>query len=84
MNVPNSYFFLNIFKNRLKWIKDPNLHDSRQVLSNWQSNDKSQVVTDWSSSGIGLTVKWCHIGTTYLPAIRGHKVELTPDAWPLG
>ena len=29
MNVPNSYFFLNIFKNRLKWIKDPNLHDSR-------------------------------------------------------
>ena len=28
MNVPNSYFFLNIFKNRLKWIKNPNLHDS--------------------------------------------------------
>ena len=29
MKVPNSYFFLNIFKNRLKWIKNPNLHDSR-------------------------------------------------------
>ena len=29
MNVPNSYFFLNISKNRLKWIKDPNLHDSQ-------------------------------------------------------
>ena len=28
MKVPNSYFFLNIFKNRLKWIKNPNLHDS--------------------------------------------------------
>ena len=28
MKVPNSYFFLNIFKNRLKWIKDPNLHVS--------------------------------------------------------
>ena len=33
MNVPNSYFFLNIFKNRLKWIKDPNLHDSRKVIT---------------------------------------------------
>ena len=32
MNVPNSYFFLNIFKNRLKWIKDPNLHDSPRLL----------------------------------------------------
>ena len=28
MKVPNSYFFLNIFKNRLKWIKNLNLHDS--------------------------------------------------------
>ena len=34
MNVPNSYFFLNIFKNRLKWIKDPNLHDSQFFLNN--------------------------------------------------
>ena len=32
MNVPNSYFFLNIFKNRLKWIKNPNLHDSHKYL----------------------------------------------------
>ena len=40
MNVPNSYFFLNIFKNRLKWIKNPNLHDSPISLYdgslNWQ------------------------------------------------
>ena len=21
------------------------------------------MATDWSSSGIGLTVKWCHIGS---------------------
>ena len=35
MNVPNSYFFLNIFKNRLKWIKNPNLHDSRTRLRRW-------------------------------------------------
>ena len=81
------------------------------MVSHWQSNDESQVTTDWfssgmgstvkwcsisslkktvqvamdwSSSGMGSTAKWCHIGTTYLPAIRGHKVELTPDAWPLG
>ena len=32
MKVPNSYFFLNIFKNRLKWIKNPNLHDSQNAL----------------------------------------------------
>ena len=30
MKVTNSYFFLNIFKNRLKWIKNPNLHDSQK------------------------------------------------------
>ena len=40
MKVPNSYFFLNIFKNRLKWIKNPNLHDSPISLYdgslNWQ------------------------------------------------
>ena len=34
-----------------------------QVVSHWQSNDESQVVMDWSSSGIELTVKWCHIGS---------------------
>ena len=33
------------------------------MVSHWQSNDESQVVTDWSSSGIGLTVKLCHIGS---------------------
>ena len=31
------------------------------MVSHWKSNDESQVVMDWSSSGIGLTVKWCHI-----------------------
>ena len=34
-----------------------------QVASHWQSHDKSQVVTDWSSSGKGSTVKWCPIGS---------------------
>ena len=33
------------------------------MVSHWQSNDQSQVVTDWSSSGMGLTFKWCHIGS---------------------
>ena len=33
------------------------------MVSHWQSNDQSQVVMDWSSIGIGLTVKWCHIGS---------------------
>ena len=40
MKVPNSYFFLNIFKNRLKWIKDPNLHDSPEIcqeIRNWNN-----------------------------------------------
>ena len=32
-----------------------------QVVSHWQSNDEIQVVTDWSSSGMGLTVKWWYI-----------------------
>ena len=34
-----------------------------QVVSHWKSNDESQVVTDVSSSGMGLTVKWSHIGS---------------------
>ena len=34
-----------------------------QLVSHWQSNDESQVATDWSSSGIGSTVKWYHIGS---------------------
>ena len=34
-----------------------------QVVSHWQSNDEFQVATDWSSSGKGSTVKWCHIGS---------------------
>ena len=34
-----------------------------QLVSHWQSIDESQVVADWSSSGIGLTVKLCHIGS---------------------
>ena len=74
----------------VKWY-----HIGSQVASDWpsidtgltvnlQSYDESQVAMNLSSSGMGLTAKWCHIGTTYLPAIRGHKVELTPDAWPLG
>ena len=33
------------------------------MVSHWQSNDESQVATDKSSSGMGLTVKWCHIGS---------------------
>ena len=33
------------------------------MVSYWQSNDEIQVGTDWSSSGIGSTVKWCHIGS---------------------
>ena len=33
------------------------------MVSHWQSNDESQVATDWSSSGMGSTVKWCHIGS---------------------
>ena len=33
------------------------------MVTYWQSNDQSQVVTDWSSSGRGLTVKWCNIGS---------------------
>ena len=33
MKVPNSYFFLNILKNRLKWIKNPNLHDSLYLFT---------------------------------------------------
>ena len=33
------------------------------MVSHWQSDDQSQVVTDWSSSGIGSTVKWSHIGS---------------------
>ena len=32
-------------------------------MSYWQSCDESQVATDWSSSGMGSTVKWCHIGS---------------------
>ena len=28
------------------------------MVSHWQSNDESQVVMDWSSSGMGLTFKW--------------------------
>ena len=28
-----------------------------QLVSHWQSIDESQVVADWSSSGMGLTVK---------------------------
>ena len=39
MNVPNSYFFLIIFKNRLKWIKNPNLHDSQLFLDNLSPAD---------------------------------------------
>ena len=27
------------------------------MVSHWKSNDESQVVTDWCSSGMGLTVK---------------------------
>ena len=34
-----------------------------QIASHWQSKVESQVVTDWSSSGRGLTVKWCNIGS---------------------
>ena len=34
-----------------------------QVASHWQSHDKSQVVTDWSSSGMRSTVKWSQIGS---------------------
>ena len=33
------------------------------MVSYWQSCDESQVATDWFSSGMGLTVKWCHIGS---------------------
>ena len=28
-----------------------------------QPYDECQVATDWFSSGMGLTVKWCHIGS---------------------
>ena len=41
MNVPNSYFFLNIFKNRLKWIKNPNLHDSLSMEKSKEISQKS-------------------------------------------
>ena len=34
-----------------------------QVVSYWHSYDESQVARDWSSSGMGSTVKWCHIGS---------------------
>ena len=33
------------------------------MVSHWQSNDEIQVAMDWSSSGMGSTVKWCHIGS---------------------
>ena len=32
------------------------------MVSHWQSNDEIQVVTDRSSSGMGLTVQWGHFG----------------------
>ena len=32
-------------------------------VADWKCNDESQVVMDWSSSGMGLTFKWCHIGS---------------------
>ena len=34
-----------------------------QVVSHWQSCDESQVSTDWFSSGMGSTVKWCSISS---------------------
>ena len=34
----NSYFLLSIFKNRLKWIKNPSLHDSP-----WQANVATSI-----------------------------------------
>ena len=51
MKVPNSYFFLNIFKNRLKWIKNPNLHDSPwRVGSNLQCMKETiEVELNWIS-----------------------------------
>ena len=33
------------------------------MVSHWQSYDESQVAMNLSSSGMGLTAKWCHIGS---------------------
>ena len=38
------------------------------MVSHWKSNDESQVVMNWSSSGMGSTVKWCPIGSILMEA----------------
>ena len=50
MKVPNSYFFLNIFKNRLKWIKNPNLHDSQ--IKEQVNNIKDKLNTKFDDMNI--------------------------------
>ena len=66
----NFYFLLTIFKNRLKWIKNPSLHDSRPhnrwnipeieqttFLQNWWQNADylSSLVCMQTKSTIGIS-----------------------------
>ena len=45
------------------------------MVSHWQSNDESQVATDWSSSGVGSTVKRCPIGSLMIK-VKWRRIDI--------
>ena len=45
----NSYFLLSIFKNRLKWIKNPSLHDSLMYYQNGDLTNLLKSTRKWSA-----------------------------------